>query len=68
MIDRKIIAERLRNLRTEANESKEQVAVAIGVTAQAISNYEIGIRVPSDDLKCKLADHYNQTVQSIFYD
>ena len=49
MIDRKEVGERLRNLR--GDKSREEVAIAIGVTAQAISNYEIGIRTPSDDIK-----------------
>lgn len=66
MATRKEIGERLRKLR--GDESREVVAIAAGVTSQAISNYELGIRVPSDDVKCKLADHFKRTVQEIFYD
>jgi transcriptional regulator with XRE-family HTH domain len=66
MTERKQIGERLRKLR--GDKSREEVAIAIGVTAQAISNYEIGIRVPSDIIKCKLAEYFGKTVQSIFYD
>lgn len=66
MATRKEIGERLRKLR--GDESREVVAIAAGVTSQAISNYELGIRIPSDDVKCKLADHFKRTVQEIFYD
>ena len=66
MFDRNKVGERLRELRGE--KSREEVAIAIGVTAQAISNYEIGIRTPSDDIKCKLADFFGKTVQEIFFD
>lgn len=65
MIDRKAVGERLRILR--GNKSREEVAISIGVTAQAISNYEIGIRTPSDDIKVKLAEYYHKSVQDIFY-
>lgn len=61
-----IIGERLRELR--GNTSYEEVAMAIGVTAQAIRNYESGIRIPSDDNKVKIAEYFNKTVQEIFYD
>ena len=60
------VGARLRELRGEM--SREEVAIAIGVTAQAISNYECGIRTPSDDIKVKLANYFGKTVQSIFYD
>lgn len=46
---------------------REEVALAIGVTAQAIANYESGLRVPSDDVKVKLANYYGKTVQDIFF-
>lgn len=66
MASRKEIGERLRKLR--GDQSREAVAIAIGVTAQAICNYEMGVRVPSDAIKCKIADYYKTTVQAIFYD
>ena len=66
MQNRLDIGKRLRDLRGE--KSREEVAISIGVTAQAICNYECGLRVPSDDIKIKLANLYGQTVQRIFYD
>lgn len=60
------VGNRLRELR--GDRSREEIAISIGVTAQAISNYEIGIRSPSDDIKCKLADLFGKSVQEIFFD
>lgn len=60
------IGKRLRDLR--GNKTQVEVAMSVGVTKQAINNYEIGARVPSDDIKVKLAEYFGKTVQSIFYD
>ena len=59
------IARTLRELR--GDEPREAVALAVGVTAQAIANYETGVRIPTDDIKLKLAAHFGQSVQAIFY-
>lgn len=66
MLEMRIIGARLRELRGDM--SREEVAIAVGVTSQAICNYEIGIRTPSDDIKVKLARFFGKTVQEIFYD
>lgn len=65
-MQREKIGYKLRELR--GKRQREEVAVAIGVTAQAIANYEAGVRIPSDDIKVKLADYYGRTVQEIFFD
>lgn len=59
------IAQNLRDLR--GNRSREEVAMNCGITAQAISMYENGARVPSDDIKIKLAAFFKKTVQDIFF-
>lgn len=66
MPDKARIGEKLRALR--GDKSREEIALAIGVTAQAICNYETGIRIPSDDIKCKLANFFGTSVQDIFFD
>ena len=63
---RQIIGERLRTLR--GNLSREDIALKLGVTAQAIYNYETGVRVPTDELKTKIAEIFGKTVQEIFFD
>jgi DNA-binding XRE family transcriptional regulator len=64
-VEKKLIGERLRELRGDI--SREQLAVALGVTSQAIFNYETGARIPSDEMKIKIANYFNRTVQEIFF-
>lgn len=45
----------------------DDVAKAIGVTKQAIWNYENDKRIPRDDIKRKIADYYKTTVTYIFF-
>ena len=62
----KVIAERLRALR--GMRTLATVSAATGLSQQAISNYENGIRIPRDETKVVLARYYNKTVQEIFFD
>lgn len=59
------IASKLRELR--GDRSREEVAIAVGVTASAISMYECGARVPHDTIKVRLANYFGSSVQDIFY-
>lgn len=60
------IAEKLVTLRGVT--PRTTVAQAVGVTLSAITMYELGQRVPRDEIKVKLADYYGVTVQSLFFD
>ena len=64
-MDNKKIGERLRALRGEA--SADETAKAVGVSTSALFMYERGERVPRDEIKIKLAYHYGESVESIFY-
>ena len=64
-MDKKIIGERLRELR--GDRSREEIAVAAKVTASAIWMYEAGQRCPNDETKVRLADYFGKTVEDIFY-
>lgn len=59
-VQKKLIA--LRSGKTQA-----EVAKAIGVTPAAIAMYELGIRVPRDDIKIRLAAYYGKTVGELFF-
>lgn len=59
------LAERL--IQARGKQSREEVAKAIGVSLSAITMYETGARVPRDEIKVKLADYYETTVQALFY-
>ena len=65
LLKRQEVGKRMRNLRGE--KSLNDVAQALGVTAMAVSNWERGIRTPSDYMKVKIAQYYGVTVESIFF-
>jgi DNA-binding XRE family transcriptional regulator len=64
-VDKKAIGERLRTLR--GTKSREEIAMAVRVTANAIWMYEAGQRCPNDETKILLANYFGKTVQDIFY-
>ena len=61
----KEIGEKLKCLR--GGKSLQEVAEDIGVSQSALSMYENGERIPRDEIKIKLANYYQTTVQAIFY-
>lgn len=65
MPNRKGIAERLRALR--GDKSRAEVAEACGISISALTMYEIGERVPRDEVKMRLAKLYGKTVEEIFF-
>lgn len=65
-IDAKVVGRRLIDLR--GTKTQENVAKALNITPQALSNYELGLRLPRDNLKKKIATYYKKTVQEIFFD
>ena len=64
-IDAQTIGERLRALR--GTRPQKEIGDAVGVSAMAISQYERGERVPSDNIKIALAQYFNSTVDAIFF-
>lgn len=63
----KYTAERMKELREASGESQSELAKAIGVTTMAISKYENGLMVPSDDNKVKIARHYGVSINWLFF-
>lgn len=66
-MDGKAIGSRLKELREKENMRQDELAKAIGVSFSAYSKYEIGERIPRDEIKVRIAEFYKKTVQSIFY-
>ena len=64
-MNRYIIANRLVSLR--GRRSQEEVANAIGISSSALSMYENGERIPRDEIKIKLAEYYETSVEQIFF-
>ena len=57
--------EKLRELR--GKKTLQEVADSVDITKQALYNYETDQRVPRDEIKIKLANYYNRSVQEIFF-
>ena len=60
-----LIAERLIKLR--GDKTRDIVAKACGISKSALAMYELGERIPRDEIKIKLAEYYNTTVEAIFF-
>lgn len=60
-----LIGIKLKLLRGEKSQS--EVAEEVGITPSALSMYENGERIPKDEIKIKIADYYEKSVQEIFY-
>lgn len=62
----KEMGERLAQLRKEAGMRQEDVAEHLGLHKAAVSNYEKGLRSPSDETVMKLADLFHVTTDYLF--
>lgn len=60
------IAKKLIELRKE--KSREEVSKDLGISVSALSMYEVGARIPRDEIKLKIAHYYKKSVQEIFFD
>ncbi len=65
MKSRQEIGQELRELR--GDKTREEIALAVGVTASAVTMYEIGARVPRDEVKVALANYYGKSVGALFF-
>ena len=67
VMSNKDVAKRLVTLRKRKEETQEEVAQAVGISVSAIKMYEIGLRIPRDPIKIKLAKHFDVSVEFIFF-
>lgn len=64
-MDKKIIGERLRTIR--GSRTRADVAEGCGVSKSSITMYELGNRVPSDQVKLKLAAYLKFSIEEVFF-
>lgn len=57
---------KLKHLR--GDRSGEEVAAAVGISRSALGMYENEERIPRDDIKIRLAEYFQTTVQAIFFE
>ncbi len=53
------ISEKIKLLREELNLTQSQLAEKLGIATSSISQYESGDRIPSDDIKIKMAKFFD---------
>lgn len=59
-IDKKLVGNRIKNLRLEKKLTQENLALLLGLNNKSsISQYENGSIIPSDDIKIKICDIFN---------
>lgn len=58
MFDKKIVGQRIRQLRTERNIKQDEVANSIGISKQMLSNIETGYRDATLDVSVALAQYF----------
>lgn len=54
-------------VRLRGKKTRKEVAEAVGITERALQSYELGERIPRDDVKQRLAEYYHRTVGHIFF-
>lgn len=64
-MNRKEIGNALRMLR--GSKPQTEVCEAVGIGRSALNNYELGLRIPRDEIKVKLANYYGKSVQELFF-
>lgn len=58
-----VIKDRIKELRKESGYTQESLAKALGLNAKSsIANYENGSNAPSDDIKLKMCDLFNVSI------
>ena len=60
-------AERLIEARTKASLSSVTVCSICGISAEALTAYETGKRIPRDSVKVALADLYQIPIPQLFF-
>ncbi len=61
------IADNLRYLRKRKGVTQTEVAKALGIPTTTYNAYETGQNVPRDEMKRRIADYYDRSVQFIFF-
>lgn len=64
-MDAKKIGRRLVELRGE--KSQETVANQVGISVSALSMYEQGNRIPRDEVKIRLAQFFQCSIEDLFF-
>lgn len=61
-----ILGSRIANLRQKSNLSQIEFSKLLNISNTTLSQYESGKRIPSDDVKIKIADYFNVSLDYLF--
>ncbi len=64
-MDKPEIGRRLKMLR--GDRTLEEVGKALNVTSMAVSSWELGKRVPNDDMKVRIANYFGVSLYDLFF-
>lgn len=64
-MDAKKIGKKLMELR--GDKAREQVALDLGISYPSLVNYELGVRVPRDEIKLRICEYYNVDITELFF-
>lgn len=59
------VGRRIRSLR--GSESQQALADKLKISKSALAMYERGERIPRDEVKVRIARHFNASIESIFF-
>ena len=65
LMNKEIIGKKLVNLRGDL--TREEVADELSISVSALAMYEQGKRTPRDEIKIKLSNFYNVSIESLFF-
>lgn len=54
-----MLGDRIHKLRTDCNISQKDFAKILNISNSTLSQYESNLRIPSDDIKIKIATYFN---------
>lgn len=61
------IGKTIKGLREGQGETIEELSRAVETSSSAIAMYETGKRIPRDEIKIRIAEHFSVPVESIFF-
>lgn len=64
-MNKKEIAKKLVELRGDI--PREKVCSDLNISFSSLQSYELGIKIPKDETKIKIAEYYGVSVQDIFF-
>ena len=63
-----LIGEKLKKLRTDNELSQDGIGKLLDCTGASWRLYELGLRIPNDKMKRKIAQHFQKSIEELFFE